>query len=231
EALKWAGAMGGSNGELTTLGFPNILGGFTKAPFDVIGDTLRGTKGIMLDMYRQPDKLLAAMDALVPIMIGMGVGAAQQTGNPLIFIPLHKGADGFISDEQFKKFYWPTLKQVMMGLISEGCIPFPALEGHWDSRMEVIQDIPKGKTAWMVDQSDIQKVKATLGQNACLIGNVSSSMLNLGTPQDVSDYVKNLIDTVGQGGGLIVGNGAFFDEAKPENVKAMVDTAKEYGAY
>jgi len=231
EALKWAGAMGGSNGELTTLGFPNILGGFTKAPFDVIGDTLRGTKGIMLDMYRQPDKLLAAMDALVPVMIGMGVGAAQQTGNPLIFIPLHKGADGFISDEQFKKFYWPTLKQVIVALVENGCIPFPALEGHWDSRLEVIQDIPKGKTAWMVDQSDIQKAKATLGQNACLIGNVSSSMLNLGTPQDVSDYVKKLIDTVGQGGGLIVGNGAFFDEAKPENVKAMVDTAKEYGAY
>ena len=231
EALKWAVAMGGSNGELTTLGFPNILGGFTKAPFDVIGDTLRGTKGIMLDMYRRPEKLLAAMDALIPIMIGMGVGAAQQTGNPLIFIPLHKGADGFISDEQFKKFYWPTLKQVIVGLIENGCIPFPALEGHWDSRLEVIQDIPKGKTAWMVDQSDIQRVKATLGKNACLIGNVSSSMLNLSTPQDVSDYVKNLIDTVGQGGGLIVGNGAFFDEAKPENIKAMVDTAREYGVY
>jgi uroporphyrinogen-III decarboxylase len=231
EALKWAMAMGGSDGELTTLGFPNIVGGFTKAPFDVIGDTLRGTKGIMLDTYRHPDKLLAAMEALTPIMIGMGVGAAQQTGNPLIFMPLHKGADGFLSDEQFKKFYWPTFRQVMMGLISEGCIPFPALEGYWDSRLEVIQDVPKGKTAWMVDQSDIQKAKATLGKNACLIGNVSSSMLNLSTPQDVRDYVKKLIDTVAQGGGYIVSNGAFFDEAKPENVKAMVDTAKEYGVY
>jgi len=231
EALKWAGAMGSSDGELATLGFPNIVGGFTKAPFDVIGDTLRGTKGIMLDIYRQPDKLLAAMETLTPIMIGMGVGAAQQTGNPLIFMPLHKGADGFLSDEQFKKFYWPTFRQVMMGLIENGCIPFPALEGHWDSRLEVIQDVPKGKTAWMVDQSDIQKAKATLGKNACLIGNVSSSMLNLGTPQDVRDYVRKLIDTVGQGGGYIVSNGAFFDEAKPENIKAMVDTAKEYGAY
>ena len=71
EALKWATAMGGANGELASLGFPDILGGFTKAPFDVIGDTLRGTKGIMLDMYRQPDKLLKAMERLVPIMIGM----------------------------------------------------------------------------------------------------------------------------------------------------------------
>jgi hypothetical protein len=231
EALKWAMAMGGSNGELASLGFPNILGGFTKAPFDVIGDTLRGTRGIMIDMYRQPDKLIKTMEALTPIMIGMGLGAAQQTGNPQIFMPLHKGADGFLSDEQFKKFDWPTFKQVMMGLIEGGCIPFPALEGHWDSRLKVIQDIPKGKTMWMVDQTDMQKAKETLGKNACLIGNVSSSMLNLGTPQQVKEYCKKLIDTAGRGGGFIMGNGAFFDEAKPENVKAMVDFAKEYGVY
>jgi hypothetical protein len=231
EALKWAMAIGGSNGELTSLGFPNILGGFTKAPFDTIGDTLRGTRGIMVDMYRQPDKLLRAMEVLVPTMIGMGIGASRQTGNPQIFIPLHKGADGFLSDEQFKKFYWPTLKAVILGLIEGGCIPFPALEGHWGSRLKVIQDIPKGKTMWMVDQTDMAKAKETLGKNACLIGNVSSSMLKLATPDEVKAYCKKLIDTVGKGGGFIMGNGAFFDEAKLENVKAMVDFTKEYGVY
>ncbi|HYQ60254.1 MAG TPA: uroporphyrinogen decarboxylase family protein [Desulfatiglandales bacterium] len=231
EALKWAMVIGGLNAELATLGFPNILGGFTKAPFDTIGDTLRGTRGIIMDMYRQPDKLLRALEALTPIMIGMGLGSAQQTGNPQIFIPLHKGADGFLSDEQFKKFYWPTLKAVLLGLIEGGCIPFPALEGHWGSRLEIIQDIPRGKTMWMVDQTDMAKAKETLGKNACLIGNVSSSMLKLGTPQDVKNYVKQLIDTAGKGGGFIMSNGAFFDEAKPENVKAMVEFTREYGVY
>ncbi len=231
EALKWAMAMGASDMYLKSLGFPNILGGFTKAPFDVIGDTLRGTRGIMMDMYRQPDKLLKSLDALVPIMIAMGVGASQQTGNPLIFIPLHKAADGFLSNEQFKKFYWPTFRQVIVGLIEGGCIPFPALEGSWTSRLEIIQDIPKGKTLWLVDQSDIAKAKKTLGKNACLAGNVPSSLLKLGTSQEVKDYCKNLIDTVGKGGGYIMSNGAFFDEAKPENVKAMVDFTKEYGVY
>ena len=231
EALKWAGAMGGTDGELATLGYPIILGGFTKAPFDVLGDTLRGTKGIMLDIYRRPDKLLEAMEALTPIMIDMGLGAVQQTGNPFVFMPLHKGADGFLSDEQFRKFYWPTFREVMMGLMSEGCVPFAALEGRWNSRLEVIQDIPKGKTAWMVDQSDMEKAKETLGKNACLVGNVSSSMLALSTPDEVKEYTKQLIDTAGKGGGYMVSNGAFFDHAKPENVKAMVDTAKEYGVY
>jgi uroporphyrinogen-III decarboxylase len=180
----------------------------------------------MLDIHRQPKKLLEAMDALVPLMIGMGVNSSNVTGNPFIFIPLHKGADGFISDEHFKKFYWPTLKEVMLGLIEGGCIPFPALEGHWTSRLEVIQDIPKGKTLWMVDQSDMVKVKNTLGKNACLFGNVPSSKLSLGTPEDVKNYVKNLIDTAGKDGGLVLGNGAFFDEARPENVRAMIDTAR-----
>ena len=84
---------------------------------------------------------------------------------------------------------------------------------------------------WMVDQTDMAKAKETLGKNACLIGNVPSSMLGLATPDEVKAYCKKLIDTAGKGGGFIMGNGAFFDEAKPENVKAMVDFTKEYGVY
>ncbi|MEJ2170033.1 MAG: uroporphyrinogen decarboxylase family protein [Desulfobacterales bacterium] len=231
EALKWAGAVGGLDAELATLGFPNVLGGFTKAPFDTIGDTLRGTKGIMLDMYRQPDKLLAALEAITPLMIGMGLGAAKQTGNPFIFMPLHKGADGFLSDAQFKKFYWPTLKKVILGLIDGGCVPFLAAEGGYNKRLKDIRDLPKGKTLWMFDQTDMAKAKETVGDTLCLFGNVPSAMLKIGTPGDVEEYCKKLIDTAGKGGGFVMGNGAFFDHAKPENLKTMVDFTKEYGVY
>ena len=231
EALKWIGVVGASYNEAISLGFPSAFAGFTKAPFDTIGDTLRGTKGIMLDMYRQPNKLLEAMERITPLMIKMGVGAAQTSGHPLIFIPLHKGADGFLSDEQFKKFYWPTFRKVLIGLINEGVVPLPAAEGRWATRLDVLKDIPKGKTLWMIDQSDMAKAKKTLGTVACLAGNVPSDLLQLGTPQQVKDYVKKLVDTCAKGGGYIVCNGAFFDEAKPENVKAMVDFAKEYGVY
>jgi ABC-type branched-subunit amino acid transport system ATPase component/uroporphyrinogen-III decarboxylase len=231
EAMKWLGAIMAWNTETIAAGYPNIIGGFTKAPFDVIGDTLRGTRGIMLDMYRQPGKLLEAMEALVPLMIKMGVGSAQMNGKPLIFMPLHKGADGFLSGAQFKKFYWPTLRKVMTGLIDEGIVPFPAAEGGYNSRLEVVKDLPKGKTMWMIDQTDMAAAKKTLGTVACLAGNVPSSMLSMGTPQQVKDYVKSLIGSCAAGGGYIVSNGAFFDEARAENVRAMVDAAMEYGIY
>jgi len=97
--------------------------------------------------------------------------------------------------------------------------------------LKFLKELPKGKTLWMFDQTDIVKAKGILGNTLCIFGNVPSSMLNLGTPQEVKDYCKKLIDTVGKGGGFIMVNGAFFDEAKPENVKAMVDFTKEYGVY
>jgi hypothetical protein len=228
EALQWAMATGAIEGELAAAGFPQLLGGFTKAPFDVIGDTLRGTKGIMLDMYRQPDKLIQAMEALVPLMIKMGVGAAQQTGHPVIFMPLHKGADGFLSDEQYRKFYWPTLRAVMVGLIENGCIPLPAAEGGYGSRLEVIRDIPKGSTLWMIDQTDMVKAKQALDGIACVLGNVPLSMLSMGTPEQVKEYANDLIKNANGNGGFIMGNGAFFDQAKPENVMAIVEAAKAH---
>ncbi|MBA7632143.1 hypothetical protein ES703_39686 [subsurface metagenome] len=231
EALKWAGTVGGFDGEMASLGYPGFLAGFTKVPFDVVGDTLRGTRGVMLDMYRQPDKLIEAMERLTPIMIKMGVGMAQMNGRPLVFMPLHKGADGFLSDEQFKKFYWPYFKKVMLGLIAEGCVPFPVAEGGYNSRLDVIKDFPKGKTLWMFDTTDMARAKKTIGTVSCIMGNMPTDLLTVGTPEQVKDCAKKLIDTAGKGGGYIMANGAFFDNVKPENLKAMVDFTKQYGVY
>jgi hypothetical protein len=151
EALKWIGYVGKFDGEMTTLGYPDFFGGFSKAPFDTLGDTLRGTRGIMVDMYRRPEKLLEAMERIVPLLVRMGASGAKTAGNPIVFKPLHKGADGFMNNDQFKKFYWPTLKQVFMGLIEEGCVPFPWAEGGYNSRLEAISDMPRGKMIWGFD--------------------------------------------------------------------------------
>ena len=231
EALKWRETTDAYNKEMAESGFPNFFGGATKAPFDVLGDTLRGTKGIMLDMYRQPDKLFKALEAMTPLMIKMGVSAAKTNGNPLVFIPLHKGADGFLSDKQFKTFYWPTFRKVLMGLIGEGCVPFAYAEGGYNSRLEIITDLPRGKVLWAFDMTDMAKAKEILGDTACIGGNMPIALLSVGTPQQVKDYAKKLIDTVGKDGGYIMINGAVMEEAKPENVRAMIDATKEYGVY
>ena len=61
--------------------------------------------------------------------------------------------------------------------------------------------------------------------------NIPLSILATGTPDDVKGYCKKLIDVVGKGGGFIMAPSTSLDDAKPENVKAMIDFTKEYGVY
>jgi hypothetical protein len=232
EALQWATKIKEFNKWAQMTGFPLIrASAHAAAPYDVIGDFFRGTNGVMTDMYRRPEKLLEAQKKLVPILIKMAVDGANESGNPVVSLELHKGAAYFMSDSQFKDFYWPGLRDVMIGLINEGIVPMPLFEGDYTPRLEVIKEIPKGKAIYWFETVDRYKAKEILGDTVCFKGNVPVVLLNVGTPQDVKDNVKELIDVVGKGGGLIVDCGIWFDEAKHENVKAMIDFTKEYGVY
>lgn len=218
--------------EMESLGFPRQFVSSANAPFDYIGDYLRGTRGIMLDMYRNPDKLLEAIEKLLPVIIEQATSVTKIAGVNRVFIPIHKGIDGFMSPEQFKTFYWPTLKKLMLALIDAGLTPNPFFEGDCTSRLEIIRDIPRGKAVYWFERTDLVKAKEVLGDRVCIEGGVPSSLLITGTPEDVKAYCKKLIDVVGKGGGFIMnGDTGIPDEAKIENVRAMADFTREYGVY
>jgi hypothetical protein len=226
ECQAWAGAFFGLVGQLLAEGFPGTLGHMSKAPFDVIGDTLRGTKGVVTDMFRQPAKLLEACDRLVGPCVKWVIRNASPFSPPLVFMPLHKGADSFMNDEQFRKFYWPSLKKVVEGLIADGFTPYLFAEGAYNSRLEAIADVPKGRTVWQFDRTDMRRAKEVLGGIACIQGNVPNTLLQLGTADEVRDYCQDLIQAVAPGGGFILDVGAVVDEAKEENMMAMIDSVR-----
>jgi hypothetical protein len=227
----WSSAIAPVVNRLKSLGFPQYRASTTLAPFDLLGDTQRGTRGICLDMYRRPEKVLAACERLVPVAVNLVLNRPVPPATPVVFIPLHKGADGFMSQEQFRTFYWPTLRKVVLALIDEGFVPFCFAEGRYGSRLESITDLPKGKTVWLFDQTDMARAKATIGRVACIEGNMPLSLIHAGTPEEVVAYTRRLIDVAGEGGGLIVNMGAGADSGRDENLHAMIRTVKEYGVY
>jgi hypothetical protein len=231
EALKWLGVVMEVNNAALAAGCPGMAGGLAKAPFDTLGDTLRGTQQIMMDIFRRPDKVQAAMERLVPLVIDSAVAAADFSNTPMIFFPLHKGADGFMSVKQFETFYWPTLKKILLALADEGILPVLFAEGSYNQRLDSIQDLPRGSVAWYFDQTDIFRAKKEIGDKYAIIGNVPTSLLMTGKPQDVKAHCRKLIETCGKGGGYILAGGANIDEGNPENLRAMMAAAKEYGTY
>jgi uroporphyrinogen-III decarboxylase len=232
-ALDWVQKTGAMDGIVQAkYGVPGFAGSATKAPYDILGDTLRGTRGVMGDKFRRPEKVLKACERLVPLAINQGVSTCNVTGNPLVFIPLHKGADGFLSDADFKKFYWPSLKQVLLGLIEEGCVPLCFAEGGFGSRLAAISDpdIPAGRMVWMFDATDMREAQKHLGGYQCFGGNVPGAMLTTGTPEETDDYVRRLIEDVAVDGGFILSSGIAIDDAKAECMKAMIEAGLKYGA-
>jgi hypothetical protein len=231
EASKWRSAMSSFDDEMASLGFPCHARASSSAPFDEISDFLRGMRGAMIDMYRQPDKLIQACEMLLSMQIERASVAASRGSPKRVFIPLHRGADGFMSLKQFETFYWPTLKRLILALVERGLTPCPFFEGDYTTRLEHLRELPKGKVLCHFDATDMLRVKEVLGGHLCIMGNVPSSLLQAGTVQEVKAYCKKLIDVAGKDGGFIMTHRSAIDEANPANVKAMIDFTKEYGVY
>lgn len=231
ELATWYKALSEEIERFKKMGFPMAYGGLAYAPYDLIGDTFRGSRGIIMDLYRQPDKLLKAIEKVTPISISMGVRGARASGVPFPSIWLHKGCAGLMSDEQFAKFYWPSLRDQIMGFIDAGMTPIVWIEGDYTPRLKYLTDVPRGKVVYHFEVVDLVKAKETLGGIACITAGPLNSLLISGTPDEVKDYCKMVIDILGKDGGFMMETASLLDEAKPENVKAMFEFTKEYGVY
>ncbi len=223
-------ALGAHVAEMAALGYPFGYFSVTSPAFDVVSDFFRGLRGGSIDIYRNPEKLMAAVELMQPSCIGLSVAAAQVSGNPRVFIPMHRGADNFMSEEAFERFYWPTFRGLIDALIEAGLTPMPLFEGGYTSRLKYLAELPPGKVAAHFDHVDRKKFKEICGDVMCFWGNVPASLLCTGTVQEVKDDVKELIDLFGDTGALMVdGNQGIPDEAKPENVLALREALEECG--
>ena len=84
---------------------------------------------------------------------------------------------------------------------------------------------------WWFDQTDMAEAKRVIGDICCVVGNVPTSIMINGTPEQVKENCRSLIEACAAGGGYILGGGASVDNGKIENFKAMMEAAYEYGTY
>jgi uroporphyrinogen-III decarboxylase len=154
---------------------------------------------------------------------------ADASGCPICFMPLHKGDESFMSPAQFEEFYWPSFRKVLLGMINEGMVPYPFAEGRYGARLEVIKDLPAGFMIWSFEDIDMVRAKQVLGGRACIAGNVPASVMHAGTPADVMKHCRRLIESCAAGGGYILTGAAGMNEGNPDNLRAFMDAAKEYG--
>jgi hypothetical protein len=219
---------------MAALGFPaSVIGGATlTAPFDMMSDALRGMRGILLDIRRQPEKLLAAQEKIARYELEHAINTCKAMGVYKAFLPLHRGSDGFMSIEQFETFYWPQLKSILETLVESGITPIVFYEGCWDKRLEHLAQLPKGKTVGYFQSSDIFKVKEVVGDTMCIMGGMPNSLLAAGPAEEVRALTKKLCEKVGKNGGFIMSTAVGeMAGSNPEMVRVWAEATREFGTY
>ena len=217
--------------ELEALGYPVAYSAIAAAPFDVLGLCLRGTLGLMTDIYMYEDEVQEALELLLPVIVDHAVADAAQSRGRFVYVPLKNGMEGYLSLEQYEDFYFPTVKRLCEGLIAKGLTPLLACEGPYTSRLEILSQLPPRQCVIRLDNADMAGAKAVLGRDHCLSGGFYAYDLIHSTPEAIRDYLKSLLDTVAVDGGYIFDFGDKLDDAKPENLEAMLMTIQDYGKY
>lgn len=210
-------------------GMRSLVGAMTASPLMVLS-TARSLLEFTKDIYQIPDKLEAVMDAMVDDMIADAIEAAKISGEPGVFLVMERGGCFYYPLPIYERFEYPYMKKMVEAFAAEGLITNMHLDQDYTLNVPYFLDLPKGMVVAEFDSTtDIFKAKEILKGHMCIAGDVPASLTSLGTPKEVEDYCKKLIDVVGAGGGFILSSGCTVPaDCKFENLQAMVETAKNY---
>ena len=234
EDAKAAAASAKYSGILAEMGFPPMITGISEAPYDILGDYFRGTMGIFEDLT-DPD-MYEYIDQACDMFADQQIQALQYfrfVDMPVkrVFFPLHKAMDGFMNDKQYERFYWKPLKKIMLALIDMDVTPYIYTEGPYNTRLDFLTDVPKGKVLYHFEKVDMKLAKQKLSGIAAICGNLSISQMEFGTKEQGIQETRELLETCAPGGGYLFDFNGSLENCKRENMEVMFETLEKYGSY
>ncbi len=213
-------------------GVVNANAGTLKAPLDLLADKLRGYLLTCFDLYERRDEVIKVCQAMMPHVLKTALNGADPDRNVPVTIWMHRGHTPYVSKRDFEEIYWETLRPVMEEIFKAGHQVLLYAEGNWDDGLEVFRQLPDASVIFHVDGTDIIKARDTLGGKFALSGGVHNELLAFGTKEDIEKRCKFILDNVANHCGYIMDAGMLImDDAKTENVRAMVDYTLEHGVF
>lgn len=186
----------------------------------------RSIRAFMLDLFRMPDRVDAAMLATMPAIREEAKRAIAAHQPIAMWVGAWRSASEFLSPRLWDRFVFPYLKEVVDLVVGEGVIPVLHFDSNWIRDLDRFKELPKARCILALDsKTDIFRAKEILGDHICLLGDVSPRMLSLGTPDEVFEYSARLIREIGPSGYILAQGCDIPPDAKLENVQAMVRAA------
>jgi uroporphyrinogen-III decarboxylase len=210
-------------------GIRTLCGAITSSPLMILS-TSRTLLGVTKDIYEIPDKLQAAMDAMVDDLISDAIEATQLSGQPGVFLIMERGGGFYYPLNIYERFEYPYMKHMVEAFAAEGILTVMHLDQNYTLNLPYFKDLPAKMVIVELDSmTDIFKAKEILAGHLCIAGDVPAALSSLGTPEEMQAYCSKLIDIVGKDSGFILSTGCTCPiDCRMENFKAMVNTPKSH---
>ena len=191
---------------------------------------------ILMSFLTEPDLVELVLDKVLEVNMRV-VRRAIQAGAEVIVLGDDYAANlgPLMSPKVFEHFILPRLKKMVDMIHEEGAFCVKHTDGNIYSLLDMIVSTgPDGlNPIEPVAGMELAKVKELVGDKVCLVGNIDCAhLLPHGSVEDVYAAVRQAIADGGPGGGYIVtSSNSIHSSCKPENLVAMVEACKQYGAY
>jgi uroporphyrinogen-III decarboxylase len=213
-------------------GTVSAIAGIFKAPFDIIADKLRGYIGLTMDMATQPEKVLAACEALMPHLCHVGLTTADPAKQVPIGFWMHRGCVPFVSPQTFQTHYWSTLRPVVEEFWKHGHQTLFYAEGKWRHHWDAFRELPDLSIVYHCDQDDVFEAHRRLHDKFAISGGIPNVLLSYGKPEEVREFCRRVIREVAADGGYIMDSGAIMqDDTSADNLRALTGVCREEGVY
>ncbi|AOT70994.1 uroporphyrinogen decarboxylase family protein [Geosporobacter ferrireducens] len=208
--------------------YPVVTASMISPPFEQLCGA-RSMGQFYMDCYKKPDKVKAALDVMQPAIVNSAIGIAKAANGIGTWVGGWRGASALVSPKVWDKLVWPYMYDAAMKLIENGIAPIFHLDQNWDRDIERFLELPAKTCILNTDgMTDLRNAKKKLGEHMAFMGDVPSQLLATGKPEEVSEYVKRLLDDIGIKGVFLAPGCDAPANAKFENMVAMFKTAVEY---
>ncbi len=202
-----------------------------QGPMDLSAQ-IRGINELMLDIGygKEPELIQALLDYSRRVATRYAYALIECGGHSTSIGEALAGPD-LLSPRHYRQYPLPHEKRMAAELKERGIILHNHICGNTGPILEDFAN--SGAQILEIDhKTDMALAKEHCRGKATILGNIDTSLLVNGTPQDVEDACREAMAVMGPDYGFILGPGcALSPETPADNIHALVESAKKYGWY
>jgi len=192
--------------------------------------SMRGMENILMDMIEAPDWVEALLDAITDFNLGNIAQVTTFDIDAVMFGDDWAAQRGLLfSPQLWRRLIKPRLARMYSAVRQAGKAVFIHSCGHVQELLPELVDLGVDVfNPFQPEVMDLGEIKRRFGQQLTFYGGLSlQRTLPFGTPGDVRDEARRLMDEIGRGGGYILSPSHDMPADIPiENIVALLEAVR-----